>query len=295
MKKLNYELKQLGLNNRDGSYATRAKRARTLSLAANHLRALGFRHMRATSLKAKHVNALVEAWRNGDDRVGINPVSVGTLENRLSALRWWASKVGRSGVMPPGNDGYELGTRGRVAPVNKAVSVSEEVLLRVRDRNLRVSLELQAAFGLRREEAIKFVPSYADRVDRIELKPTWTKGGKARTVPVRTETQRELLLRAHEVAGRGSLIPSDRRYIDQLRIYERVTANLGLSKLHGLRHAYAQTRYLELTGWAPPVAGGPSRTDFDPIERGIDRAARLTISKELGHEREQITAVYLGR
>jgi hypothetical protein len=27
----------------------------------------------------------------------------------------------------------------------------------------------------------------------------------------------------------------------------------------------------------------------------VDREARLTISAELGHEREQITAVYLGR
>lgn len=39
--------------------------------------------------------------------------------------------------------------------------------------------EMQAAFGLRREESIKFAPSFADRGDSVVLKPSWTKGGKA--------------------------------------------------------------------------------------------------------------------
>jgi hypothetical protein len=34
---------------------------------------------------------------------------------------------------------------------------------------------------------------------------------------------------------------------------------------------------------------------LSPEQKRIDRDARLTISRELGHEREQITAVYLGR
>jgi aminoglycoside phosphotransferase (APT) family kinase protein len=54
-------------------------------------------------------------------------------------------------------------------------------------------------------------------------------------------------------------------------------------------------RYRELTGWAAPAAGGPRSKDLTPEQRELDREARLTISAELGHEREQITAVYLGR
>ena len=42
-----------------------------------------------------------------------------------------------------------------------------------------MSLELQQAFGLRREEAMKFQPSFADQGDHIRLKGSWTKGGKA--------------------------------------------------------------------------------------------------------------------
>ncbi|MCB1753867.1 MAG: integrase, partial [Gammaproteobacteria bacterium] len=117
----------------------------------------------------------------------------------------------------------------------------------------------------------------------------------AREIPVRTPTQREILDRTHRIAGRGSLIPAERNYRQQLRIYERHTANAGLSKLHGLRHAYAQSRYEELTGWKSPAAGGPSTGALSRDQRRLDHHARLTISQELGHEREPITAVYLGR
>ena len=65
--------------------------------------------------------------------------------------------------------------------------------------------------------------------------------------------------------------------------------------MHGLRHAYAQARYEELTGWVCPAAGGPIAKELTPEQREQDREARLTISRELGHAREQVTAAYLGR
>ena len=77
-----------------------------------------------------------------------------------------------------------------------------------------------------------------------------------------------MLNEARRLAGRGSMIPSGRSYVEQVKLYERQTAAAGLHKLHGLRHAYAQERYKELTGWAAPAAGGPSkcRTDQDGKE-----------------------------
>ena len=158
-----------------------------------------------------------------------------------------------------------------------------------------MSLELQQAFGLRREEAIKFMPDYANRGDHLVLKDSWTKGGKARVVPVRTDAQRAVLERARRLAGKGSLIPSAKNYRQQLRVYEAETSRAGLSKLHGLRHTYAQVRYAALTGWRAPAAGGPASKSLSGSERALDQEARLTISRELGHEREQITSVYLGR
>ena len=287
MRELNYQLKQLCRRNHDGSYRTQADRERQLTLIANQLQALGYRKMNTHSLKPKHIEALVQHWQREE-------LSVGAIKNRMTVIRWWAQKTNRQNVVARSNDHYGIPDRQFVTNRSKARSVTEPDLARVRDQHVRMSLELQQAFGLRREEAIKFQPSFADRDDHIALKASWTKGGKPREIPVRTEAQRSVLNRARQLAGNGSLIPSSRNYRQQLRIYERLTANAGLSKMHGLRHAYAQQRYQELTGWPAPAAGGPRVRALTPEQKLIVKGVRLTISRELGHERPQIVAVYLG-
>jgi hypothetical protein len=70
---------------------------------------------------------------------------------------------------------------------------------------------------------------------------------------------------------------------------------VGIHGVHGLRHQYVQARYQQLTGWAPPAAGGPRSKELSAEQKFVDRQIRLALSKELGHEREQITAIYLRR
>jgi len=50
-----------------------------------------------------------------------------------------------------------------------------------------------------------------------------------------------------------------------------------------------------MTGLPAPAAGGPRSRDLTVEQKALDQVARLEISRELGHEREQITSVYLGR
>lgn len=104
-----------------------------------------------------------------------------------------------------------------------------------------------------------------------------------------------MLDEAKSLAGRGSLIPANQSYVDQLRRFAYQCAAAGVHRIHGHRHQYAQVRYRELTGWVAPAAGGPQSKDLTPEQREIDREARLTISAELGHERAQIVGVYVGR
>ncbi len=288
MRRLNHQLKTLCKNNREGSYGTQVQRERDLTLIANQLHELGYRGMNSHSLKPKHVEALVGHWLE-------NEITTGTIKNRMSAVRWWARKVNRQNVVARSNDHYGIANRIFVTNTSKAKSVIEADLAKVRDEHVKMSLELQQAFGLRREESIKFIPSYADQGDHLTLKRSWTKGGKARVIPIRTEEQREVLNRTHKLAGKGSLIPSARSYVQQVRIYDGHTIRAGLSKMHGLRHAYAQQRYEELTGWKSPAAGGPISKALTAEQREKDHQVRLVISREMGHEREQVTAVYLGR
>jgi integrase len=212
----------------------------------------------------------------------------------MAAIRWWAQKVDKQNVVARFNEHYGIPDRRFITNESKAKTVTRAQLDKVRDIHVRMSLELQQAFGLRREEAIKFHPSFADRGDHLVLKASWTKGGRERTIPIRTEAHREVLNSARRLAGLGSLIPSHRNYVQQLRIYEGNTLRAGLSNMHGLRHAYAQNRYEELTGWKAPAAGGPKAKTITPEQRDTDGQARLTISRELGHEPASITAAYCG-
>jgi len=288
MRGLNHQLKQLCRHNREGSYGTQVRRERELTLMANQLHEIGYRGMNSHSLKPKHVEGLVRHWLEKE-------VATGTIKNRMAAVRWWARKVNRQNVVARSNDHYGIPNRQFVTNISKAKSVLAADLAKVRDEHVRMSLELQQVFGLRREESIKFIPTYADQGDHLKLKPSWTKGGKARTIPIRTPEQREVLDRTHKLAGKGSLIPSNRDYRQQLRIYEGHTLRAGLSKMHGLRHAYAQQRYKELTGWKSPIVGGPISKALTSEQKVLDREVRLLISRELGHERRQVVSVYLGR
>jgi hypothetical protein len=94
MDDLAYLLRQLCRRNRDGSHATQGDRLRSLTLMTRELVEEGFRTMRPTSLRRRHVDALLGRWR----RAGL---SVGTIKNRLAHLRWWAEKVGRQGEKSP--------------------------------------------------------------------------------------------------------------------------------------------------------------------------------------------------
>ena len=173
MRQLNFDLKTLQARHREGAFNTRRDRAYVLDQAAHMLHALGFRRLRATGLKRKHVNALVAEWQ----RRGL---ATGTMKNRMSALRWWAERVGRPGVVAT-NAAHGIGERRYVTNEDRSAVLDPEKLARVSDAHVRMSLELQAAFGLRREEAIKFTPAYADRGDRVRIKASWAKGGRGRS------------------------------------------------------------------------------------------------------------------
>jgi integrase len=288
MRTLNRDFKLMCRRNRDGSFATQHDRERLLTMVANQLHEDGFKNLRAQGIRTKHIEHLVSRWQ-------AEGASTGTMKNRMSALRWMAEKIGKENIVARDNAAYGIADRRFVTNESKAKELDQGKLDKVSDPYAAMSLRLQEAFGLRREESIKIQPGWADRGDMLVLKSTWTKGGKEREIPIIKETQRELLNQAKALANKGSLIPVEMSYIDQLNRFKAQTAFAGIDRVHGFRHAYAQARYAELTGWKAPAAGGPTSRQLSPEQKAIDRQARLTISRELGHEREQITAVYLGR
>ncbi|QQM32359.1 integrase domain-containing protein [Martelella lutilitoris] len=287
MDDLTMDLTRLCRRNRDGSYGTQANRLRGLTAMANELRELGYRMPAAKSLKSKHVDALVEKWLD-------NEHTDATIRNRLTWLRWWAEKVDKSNVIHRDNARYGVNDRTN-ATRNRAKQFSQEKFNKLTCPYIKGAILLQAHFGLRREEAMKFRPQYAIGRDLISLKASWTKGGRPRVIPITTLQQRQVLQHLQKlVPGDGSLIPPQLTYVEQLKQYEYQTLKAGMRNTHGFRHTYAQQRYKVLTGQPCPINGGKLWQDMTPEEKTADRTARQTIALELGHGRISITDTYLG-
>ena len=282
---------------RTGSYATRQARESHLRIFVQTLYDSGY-NPKPKNTRPKHIELALTNWAEGD-------IARRTIDNRLSTLRWFAAEIGKPNIVKRTNDEYKmLPPREKPNYTDKARSLDRGSLDKVRDPLTHMSLILQREFGLRQKEAIMIRPHEADRGDRIHLQDSWAKGGKPRDVRLTTPGQRQALDEAKALVPPGrALIPSDKEFHQQRRVYKNETERAGLSNMHGLRHAYAQRRYRTLTrrldpkgeGWHCPARGGLPQKDLSKENHKIDVQARLTISEEMGHGRLRITYVYLGK
>lgn len=269
------------------SFATKSERFKTIRLVDKQLVDLGFKGLELKGLKPKHIDALLGKWQG-------EKLSSGTIKNRMAHVRWLAERIGKKGIVPQSNADLGIEQRVYVTNENRGKELSLEQLNSIPDQHVKMSLKLQQAFGLRREEAMKIQPAKGDRGDRLILDASWCKGGRDRTIPILTEQQRALLQEAKLLAAGRSLIPNERTYKEQVKRYENTCIKIGLDRAHGLRHHYAQQRYLALTGFEAPAVSGVQSKFLSKDGKAADRAARAVITQELGHGRLQVTAVYLG-
>ena len=153
---------------------------------------------------------------------------------------------------------------------------------------------LQREFGLRREESIKIRIHEAVIGDELHLKSSWCKGGRARTIKIRYPEQWEAIKQVQDFIGQSqrALIPDDKKYVQQETLYRNQTIRAGIHHSHGLRHAYAQRRYQDLTGWSCVAQGGLSRREMTGRQLELDKTARQIIAAELGHNRTDVVAQY---
>ena len=291
MRNLEFGMIKLVENARPGAYQTQRRMMSELRGVAKDIYAAGFVHLQdPRDIKGRHLNAVIEGWKAR--------LAPSTVKTKMSTLRWLAREIGKPGLLPKKNAPLGIAPRTRRAnDEGRAYVLTEEDYRRLPE-DVRLQVRLCAAFGLRMEEGMKFRPRQAVKGDRIELQKSWTKGGRPRSVPVLTEEQRAVLKEAKAFARttpQGSLIPT-KTYEEARNRFRNATYRVGLAS-HDFRHAYAQRRYLELTGRPAPMAGGPSVLDACPAgseARRIDDEARATIARELGHDRTEVSRDYLG-
>ena len=275
------QLENILQHNRDGSYGTQAARADVLHQLINDLHQHGYSAFKLDKIGSRHIEAAVKDWQS-------KGLSNATMANRLSHLRWLSQKLNKQNIVPRTNKELGIGRRSFVAAIDKSNELPGQQAMRNFTDREQLSMQLARTFGLRREESMKFNVNQADKGNKIELKGSWCKGGRPRSLKVRTQQQRTLLNKIKALTPRGSLIEKDKTYIQAVKIFEKHCQDNQL-RMHGLRHAYALDRYKELTGRNAPV-----RSDEPTPRDQIDLAARAVIAKELGYNSSRISSRLIG-
>ena len=261
-------------------------------------------------LGGRHIRFMVTRWV----KRGLAP---GTIRVYLSYLRVFEHWIGKPGlVLSPEAYVSDPGAVRRIYAAQedkswagKSVIAADLIAkLDAYDPFVGAQLRLCHCYGLRVKEAIMCRPHLAEIgsvlvfteqancASYLEVN-RGTKGGRLRYVPIDTPEKRAALEHAKRVAlHETSSLAHPALSLKQAmkRFYNVVHRRFGISRAelgitaHGLRHQYVSERYEQRTGEPPPVRGGK------PIDRELDRAARLSVANEVGHSRENVTTAYLG-
>jgi integrase len=162
---------------------------------------------------------------------------------------------------------------------------------------------LARAAGMRLREAILAdlprLSREANDLGRINIQDG-TKGGRAgasapRWIAVNEHVQSALgFARRVSPGGSRNLIAPHESYLNVLQEIIRPARDIlhahHLKGFHELRAAYACERYEQITQHRAPING----SQCCQIDRRLDREARRQISNELGHDRIDVVAAYIG-
>ncbi len=328
--KINEHNRQHGSKPKGVSNKTMHERAGSLFRSFTLLRRLGYQ-FDLNNLAGRHIQMLVDYW-TGNARIadrsrqrGVpmleRPHSTPYIEQQLSFLRVYGDTwIGKPGMVHPLADYVDDPARfkrfyaakedrsweGNAVEFKGVVETVAAI-----DPRVAAQLALLLAFGLRRKEAVMFMPHSA--VVSAESVPTsqhasdryavflrikrGTKGGRLRFVAIRNDDQRAALELALQFAPHpSSHVGHPGLSLKQsLKRFDNVMQKAGITKrqlgvtAHGLRHQFAHEFHVELTGVQAPVRGGDICADPHMLKVALQEIAR-----QLGHNRAQISRAYVG-
>ncbi len=221
--------------------------------------------------------------------------SASTIKTDLSAIRFFHDKMSHPRYMLPGNEALGVALeRRRFGQQDRTWTNSEfgkligRAMAEEREDYI-LALYLARYAGLRIHECFRMDTAAAERALRENALTVKGKGGKVRIVPIEDDRITMMLQRLLEKTEHGHKllvpdgIPTDRAIngMQQFILRHRdaicdPTAPDRRITFHGLRHTYAAEKYTSL------VNGGMTPLD-----------AHFTVSRLLGHERPDVTDIYL--
>ena len=246
-----------------------------------------FRLQKFENVQEKHIVAYVKHMQE-------KGLSASTIKTELSGIRFFHDQVKSRYRLPDNQKLGELGAtleRRKFRAVPRAWGDNEFtgafLLAEAQGKpEMARMLEYARFIGLRIHETTKLNESMLKQALESNYLTIKGKGGLIREVPL-TYKSRDLIQRTLQMSSKQTRLfvgPNEKahqvikRVENWIYIY-RDQFTKGDVKLtyHGLRHAYAQERY----------AYHLQR------ETGDDKAARLAVSRELGHGRDEVTRIYL--
>lgn len=281
-------------HNRQGSYDTKKRYFQAVDRFCRFL-SKEFALQKFANISNKHLAAYVEFQKN-------RGVTDKTLKTDLSAIRFFHDKFDSTRyILQTDNELLGANKLSRSGQ-NKAWSHREFQSFQALCKDMgNVRMAAAAALarreGLRIHETLKIDRSAAEKALKTGEVIIKGKGGKIRSVPISSESAQLLHELIQDVERGNKLFVQEgekthlvikqfqnfiNRHREKFQDPERAARiengeNIKMNvTFHGLRHAYAQDRYEEAK------------------ERGLnDRDARLEVSRLLGHERDEVTRIYI--
>lgn len=280
------QIKNIMKHNRQGSFKTKERyyeaMKRFCRFAADH-----FELKKVKNLQDKHLKAYIDQMKSQN-------LSPATIKTDLAAVRFYHDKCEKTRYRLSSNQELGYTEKRKFGGVDRAWSNSEyqkfkEVCKKYGNERASAVATLARNEGLRIHETLKIRRNHVEEALRTGMLYVKGKGGKERWVPLTDESKNMLKIIIQDIPRGERLFVHEGERHDRIQKQIQNFINRHRNKwqdpdrdvnrtFHGLRHAYARDRYEEFK------AQGLS-----------DYQAREEVSKLLGHERDDVTRIYLNK
>lgn len=277
------QAEKLYRHNRQGSYKTKERYfeayKRFLSFAADT-----YRLEKIANISGKHLSAYVTQMQN-------KGLSASTVKTDLAAIRFWHDQIPNARYTLPSNGEYDLAQR-KFGGVDRTWSNAEfsgmlGACLRSGREDYAACITIARYVGLRLHEVMRIDSAIARAALKNNALTIKGKGGKLREVPIHDAVRIELQKFLERTApGYKLFVPKGKQtHIAKTELQNFIASRRSSVQnpskkppltFHGLRHSCAVEWYQQLLADGKP--------EYD---------ARLQVSRWLGHEREDVTRIYL--
>ncbi len=277
------QLDRLAAHNRQGSFQTRRRYYEAMKRFCKFL-AEAYHVERLANIAPKHIFSYVETMQTQGK-------SAATIKTDLAAIRFFHDQMPKPRYRLPDNAALGLERRS-YGKVDRTWDDDEFLRMLEKARALErydyiLAFNLARYAGLRIHECFRIDTATAEKALRENAITVKGKGGKVRTVPINepialalqeqlSRTQRGHKLLVPDGVPTDHAIHQLQEFIIRYRPEVQDIKSKHPLTFHGLRHTFAAEKYLQL------------------MDEGLDDLdARYAVSRLLGHNRSDVTTVYL--